>query len=194
MKSIAYIVMMFLSIIISITSYAQKTQEIVETEGVTIVKNDSSMLNHSPKKAGYLSTALPGLGQIYNKKYWKVPIIYVGFGTLTYFIIDNNKNYQKYLEAYKMRIDNDPNNDDILPEYTTENLRVIKNLYWKNRDLMILLTVGLYALNILDAVVDAHFFTYDISDDLSFHISPTFEPNMGYSNSSTAALSFSLNF
>jgi len=179
----------------SLNSHAQEVlQENIEAEGVTVVRNDSSMAFHSPKKAGYMSAILPGLGQAYNKKYWKVPIIYAGFGTLTYFIIDNNKSYQKFLEAYTMRIDDDPTNDDILPGYTTENLRVIKNHYWKNRDLMIVLTAALYALNILDAVVDAHFFTYDISDDLSFNISPVVEPTMGFGQSSNAALSFSLNF
>ncbi len=166
----------------------------VQYNGNKVVEIDSSIYSHSPKKAAIMSAILPGLGQVYNKKYWKAPIIYAGFGVLTYNIIKNNKGYIEFRDAYRARVDSDPNNNNIKPEYTTDNLRVIKNLYWKNRDLMIILTATLYALNILDATVDAHFFTYDISDDLSLNISPVIEPSMGFGHSSTSAICFSLNF
>ncbi len=188
MKSIILSLVFIISF--SIWSNAQE----LTTNGERTVKTDSSAYNHSPKKAAIMSSALPGLGQIYNKKYWKVPIIYAGFGALTYYIIDNNKNYIEFRDAYRARVDNDPTNDNIKPEYTTDNLRIIKNIYWKNRDLMVILTAVLYAVNILDATVDAHFFTYDISDDLSFNISPIVEPSMSFGRTSTSAISFSLNF
>jgi hypothetical protein len=181
----------FVLILISVLNTEAQT---IETKGNKVVAIDSSAYKHSPKKAAIMSAALPGLGQVYNKKYWKVPIIYAGFGVLTYYIIDNNKGYIEFRDAYRARVDDDPTNDAIKTQYTTDNLRVIKNLYWKNRDLMIILTATLYALNILDATVDAHFFTYDISDDLSFRISPVVEPSMGFGHSSTSAISFSLNF
>lgn len=183
-------VLSILLVLLSITLNAQQ----IQTNGKKVVEIDSSAYKHSPKKAAIMSAALPGLGQVYNKKYWKVPIIYAGFGVLTYYIIENNRNYIDFRDAYRARVDDDLTNDNIKPEYTTDNLRVIKNLYWKNRDLMVILTATLYALNILDATVDAHFFTYDISDDLSFRISPTVEPSMGFGRTSTSALSFSLNF
>jgi hypothetical protein len=150
---------------------------------------------HSPKKAGWMSAALPGLGQIYNKKYWKAPVIYVAFGTLTYFLIDHNNTYQDYREAYIRRTDDDPNNDDIYPQYTVENLRVLKDIYWKKRDLDVILMALLYTLNVLDAIVDAHFFTYDISEDLSLHIDPVLKPNFGYAGmGSSAGFSLSISF
>jgi len=151
---------------------------------------------HSPKKAGWFSTAIPGLGQAYNKKYWKIPIIYAAFGTVTYFLVKHNKEYLKYRDAYIARTDNNPSTVDDFPEYTTENLRVYKNMYWKSRDLDVILLVGVFTLNILDAIVDAHFYTYDISDDLSLRITPVVAPTLhfGPSKSSYAGLSFSLSF
>lgn len=151
---------------------------------------------HSPKKAGWFSTALPGLGQAYNKKYWKIPIIYAAFGGITYFLVKHNGEYIKYREAYIARIDDDPATVDDFPKYTTENLRVFKNIYWKKRDLDIILLAGVFTLNILDAIVDAHFYTYDISDDLSLQITPVVAPalSFGPSRSSYAGLSFSLSF
>lgn len=188
MKSIilSFILFIFLSISIN----AQQ----IQTTGKKVVEIDSSAYKHSPKTAAIMSAALPGLGQVYNKKYWKVPIIYAGFGALTYYIIDNNKNYVAFRDAYRARVDDNLTNNDIKKEYTTDQLRIIKNIYWKNRDLMIILTATLYALNILDATVDAHFFTYDISDDLSLRISPIIEPSMGFGQRSNSAVSFSLNF
>jgi len=190
------IVVLFLIICIpSNTIQAQSTNDTkVEVEGVTIVKNDTMTKYHSPKKAGYMSTFLPGLGQVYNKKYWKVPIIYGGFATLTYFIIDNNANYKKFRDAYIARIDEDPTNDDIMPQYTTDNLRVIKNIYWKNRDLSIILTLTLYVLNIFDAIADAHLYSYDISDDLTFRIDPITEPAYNVGQVNVNGIGFSLNF
>ncbi|MCK5856255.1 MAG: hypothetical protein KAG64_02130 [Bacteroidales bacterium] len=151
---------------------------------------------HSPKRAGWLSTAIPGLGQAYNKKYWKIPVIYVAFGTITYFLVKHNGEYIKYRDAYIARIDDDPSTIDDLPEYTTENLRVYKNAYWKSRDLDIILLAGVFTLNILDAIVDAHFYTYDISDDLSLQVTPVVAPALrfGPSKSSYAGLSFTLSF
>lgn len=177
-------------IIFTNVSYAQQ----IKNKNVKEVKMDTIALKHSPKTAAIMSASLPGLGQVYNKKYWKVPIIYAGFGYLTYQIIENNKKYIEYRDAYRARIDDDPNNNNIKLSYTTDNIRIIKNLYWKNRDLMIILTATLYALNILDATVDAHFFTYDISDDLSIRVSPIVEPSLGFGRTSLTAISFSLNF
>jgi len=177
------------------SAFAQGTiDNKVEVQGVIVVKSDTLTKYHSPKKAGYMSTFLPGLGQVYNKKYWKVPIIYGGFAALTYFIIDNNTNYIKFRDAYIARIDEDPTNDDIMPQYTTDNLRVIKNIYWKNRDLSIILTITLYVLNIFDAIADAHLYSYDISDDLSFRIDPIVEPAYNVGQVNVNGVGFSLNF
>jgi hypothetical protein len=183
-----------LLLLIGLLSNGMKSQSLVGSRPVAIQENPvTGAPKHSPMVAATMSAILPGLGQAYNKKYWKMPVVYAGFGVLAYFIIDNNKGYQKFKTAYKLRIDDDSSNDN-LPRYTTENLRIIKNSYWKNRDLSILLTGVFYALNILDAAVDAHFYTYDVSDDLSFRIRPTVERTAGTNQSAAPGVCLSLNF
>jgi hypothetical protein len=142
---------------------------------------------HSPKKASIFSACLPGLGQAYNKKYWKIPIIYGGFATLGYFIRWNNQNYTVSKQAYKDLTDTDPATDSYkkLKEIIYFNLNnpsdvvnlkqgLISNqdYYRRNRDLLIIVTIAFYGLNIIDASVDAHFYHFDISDDLSLHVQP----------------------
>jgi len=132
----------------------------------------------SPKKAAILSSVLPGLGQIYNKRYWKVPIIYAGLLTSTYYINDNNIQYKRYKNAYLKRLDNNPNNDDFVGEYSSGDLLILKDFYRRNREISILCFLGTYIINILDASVDSHLFDYDISEDISLQIKPTSTANL----------------
>jgi hypothetical protein len=132
---------------------------------------------HSPRKATIYSAILPGLGQAYNKKYWKMPVIYGIAGVLTYFVVDNNKEYAHYKKAYKWRLDNDPSTiDQYVNTYTDEDLRILKNYYRRNRDLSYIGLGLTYMLNIVDAAVDAHLFYFDVSDDLSLRIEPQVSP------------------
>ncbi len=121
-----------------------------------------------------MSAILPGLGQAYNKKYWKMPIVYAALGGSIYGISFNNSKYQLYKNAYLLRIDGDPNTvDDFDPSaggaevYTEGQLRTLQDYYRNNRDLSVIVTAVVYAVNILDAYVDAHLFYFDVSDDLS---------------------------
>jgi len=132
----------------------------------------------SPRKAAILSSVLPGLGQIYNKRYWKVPIIYAGLLTSTYYINDNNIQYKRYKNAYLKRLDNNPNNDDFVGEYSSGDLLILKDFYRRNREISILCFLGTYIINILDASVDSHLFDYDISEDISLQIKPTSTANL----------------
>jgi len=135
---------------------------------------DLTQSTHSPRKAALLSAGLPGLGQIYNRKYWKVPIVYAGLLTSAYYINDNYKQYKTYKEAYLIRIDSDPNTtDNFLGEYSNGDLIILKDFYRRNREISIFCLVGTYILNIVDASVDAHLFYYDISEDISLNITPT---------------------
>ena len=142
---------------------------------------------HSPKRAAIYSAILPGLGQAYNKKYWKIPIIYAGFGTFGYFIGWNNKNYKVLRLAYSDLTDGDDNTNSYLDleaakYYDLESesgrskfqtaLNKQKDYYRRNRDLLIICMAGFYGLNIIDASVDAHLFKFDISEDLSFNWQP----------------------
>jgi len=163
------------------TGFSAFSQETV----VDSVKTKKAQTVHSPRKATIYSAVLPGLGQIYNRKYWKVPIVYGGFATLGYFINFNNEQYTIYRQAYSDIIDDDPNSTSYLNLKVSAWLKEPKNIkdytdalrqqkdYWRrNRDLVVIGTAVFYALNIIDASVDAHFFDFDISDDLTINWIP----------------------
>ena len=133
--------------------------------------------NHSPKKAAIMSACLPGLGQIYNKKYWKVPVVYAGFAGLGYSFAFNQNKYSKYRKAY-----NDVNT--VFPfegKYSKDNVHTLENFYHKNRDRSVIGIAFFYLLNIIDANVDAHLFSFDVSNNLSFNIYPYFQNNTAFS-------------
>ena len=147
--------------------------------------NKKPKVEHSPRKATIYSAVMPGMGQIYNQKYWKVPIIYGGFATLGYFINFNNQVYTTYKRAYSDIIDSDPFTNSYLklninPAYfqpdkisqLTDNLRIAKDSWRRNRDMVIIGTVVFYAANIMDASVDGNFFNFDIGDDLTINWAP----------------------
>ena len=140
-----------------------------------------------PAKAAFYSAIVPGLGQAYNKKYWKIPLVYGAMGTSMYFYLDNNKNYHKFRDAYKQRLAG-----IYTDEYSfLDNDRLIKvqRTYERNRDLSLLITVGFYILNIVEANVDAHLMQFNVNDKL------TVNPQL-YQDERTAKPSFgiSLNY
>jgi len=136
----------------------------------------------SPKKAAIYSAVIPGAGQIYTKKYWKVPIIYGGLVTSAYFINDNNNQYNEYRDAALLSYET---GEDQLG-YTYSELIILKDHYKRNREISYFSFVGVYILNIIDASVNAHLFHFDVSDDISLNIRP-------YSTFSNTGVSFSLN-
>lgn len=140
-------------------------------EDNVIVESPKVKYAHSPKKAGWMSAALPGLGQVYNKKWWKVPIVYAALGTSTGFIIYNQRKYQTFKQAYINSLNGVE--DEYTYLYSSSSLFEIQNTYHNWRDISIAVTAGFYVLNILDAVVDAHFFRYDMGEDLSLEITPS---------------------
>lgn len=147
---------------------------------------------HSVRKATLLSTYLPGAGQVYNRKAWKVPIIYAAFAGMGYLIKFNHDNFKKFDNALLTRYDNDPNTvDDYATIYSEDNLRSLSDFYRRNRDLSVIGITLIYVLNIVDAHVDAHLFNFNVDDDLSLRVNPTLE--MG-PYSSSAGLSLSLHF
>ena len=137
----------------------------------------------SPKKAAIYSAVIPGAGQIYTKKYWKVPIIYGGLVASAYFINDNNNQYKEYREAALLSYETGENQLG----YTYSELIILKDYYKRNREISYFSFVGVYILNIIDASVNAHLFNFDVSDDISLNIRP-------YSTFSNTGVSFSLNF
>ena len=137
----------------------------------------------APSKAAFYSAILPGLGQIYNKRYWKVPLVYAAIGTGIYVYDFNNQNYKRFRNAFKSRqagfrndefYSRDPDNAENLPFepdfLDTNDLENQQERFQRDRDLALVVTIILYALNIVDANVDAHLKQFNIDDNLSMNI------------------------
>jgi hypothetical protein len=147
---------------------AQSVDTLIVPPSQGIIVPDS--VERIPGKAALYSAVFPGLGQIYNRKYWKLPIVYGGFGTLVYFIDRNNRYYTDLKRGLI-----DPEYDLIYYDFelTPDQMERGKDLYRRWRDLSIILTVGFYALQIIDATVDAYLFDWDVSEDISFRLEPS---------------------
>lgn len=147
------------------TLYSQDTSKIELQKPAPTFK---SYQYHSPHKAALLSAVLPGAGQIYNKKYWKVPIVWAGIGFFVYQWMNENSKYQHAKEVYLQLLDT---NVTVKPTLNgTSNIEIVqstKNIYRSQRDLYLIIGLVFYSFNIVDAAVDAHFFKFDVSDDLS---------------------------
>ena len=150
-------------------------------------KRDWSTWKPDTKRAMWLAIVLPGAGQIYNRKYWKLPIIYGGFVGCAYAITWNNQMYHDYSQAYMDIMDNDPNTQSynqflhlgtVINSSNEDRYKDIfkkrKDKYRRWRDMGMFVMIGIYALSIIDAYVDASLSQFDISDDLTLHIEPTF--------------------
>lgn len=159
---------------------------------------NTSKINHSPIKAAYYSAILPGAGQAYNKKLWKIPIVYGALGTGGFFIYQNAHQYSRYRNEYLARTKIGYGNIDTeLSPYSNDNLLKIKNYYRKNMELAIIISSLLYVLNVVDATVDAHLYDFDISDDLSWHLQPNFNyfnANFTANNTFTSGVKLTLNW
>jgi hypothetical protein len=131
--------------------------------------NESKTIK-SAHKASILSAVVPGAGQVYNKKYWKVPIIYASLATSIYFIKDNQNKLTTYQDAYITR--SNGGTDDYIDIYNNSQLLTIVDYYERNRDVSYIIAGAIYLLNIVDASVDAHLFDFDISEDLSLNTTP----------------------
>ena len=146
-----------------------------------------------PMQAALLSAVLPGAGQAYNKKYWKVPIVYAGVAGFGYAIVNNHKIYVNYRNALIINNDDDPNTANPFPGVGNDGLKRIRDAYRRYRDLSIILSIVFYGLNIADAVVDAHLADFDVSPDLSASLKPVLIPVPGQ-NKVVAGMRLSASF
>ena len=175
------------------------------------VAQDFSQWRPDPKRALWLALVIPGGGQIYNRKYWKLPLVYGGFIGCLYAMNWNNNMYKDYSQAYLDLSDNDPNTQSynqflhLGAKITTDSdIQRYKDLFKKRkdryrrwRDLSFFVLVGVYALSVIDAYVDAELSVFDISKDLSLKVEPTIMNNHQSKNpfdSSSVGLQCSLNF
>lgn len=137
---------------------------------------------HSVTKAVLMSTFVPGLGQIYNKKAWKISIIYVGLGVSTYFVVSNNMQVKNCSTAIDLINSGDQaaiSNNSLASKYNTNQLVNLRKQYQKNMETAAIALGVIYLLNIIDATVDGYMFNYDVSDNLSLKVAPKsfFNPN-----------------
>jgi len=121
-----------------------------------------------PAKAAFFSAILPGLGQIYNKKYWKLPLVYGAIGTSAYFYFDSQKNYNIYRGEYKNRLAGNTSDSEYLSRLSESQLITAQKQFQRNRDLSALFVVGFYILNIIDANIDAALSQFNVSENLAF--------------------------
>lgn len=126
---------------------------------------------HQPARAAIYSAIIPGAGQVYNRKYWKVPIVLGGIGVSYWFIQDNNTNYQRYKTAYLDVVNG--RTDEFNGLYSADQLRSVADTYHRWRDLSYVALGLVYVLNIMDASVDAYFVRFDVSDDLTVQAGPS---------------------
>ncbi|MCI6208395.1 MAG: DUF5683 domain-containing protein [Prevotella sp.] len=173
-------------------------------------KRDWATWHPNPKRALWLALVIPGAGQIYNRKYWKLPIVYGGFVGCAYAMRWNNQMYRDYSQAYMDLMDNDPNTDSynsfmhLGTKIDESNITRYQELFKRRkdrfrrwRDLSFFCLIGVYALSVVDAYVDASLSEFDISDNLSLKVEPTIINNNTERNplrQNSLGLSCSLNF
>lgn len=163
MKALTFILVLFLTLGIS-EVHSQVKPNDLQLVADTIVQKQINPL--APARAAFYSAIVPGLGQAYNKKYWKIPIVYGAIGTGVYFYTTNNQEYQRYRNAYKQRLKG--LDDEFKGQYSDATLINAQRGFQRNRDLSLIVTIGLYVLNIVEANVDAHLKQFNVNDDLSF--------------------------
>ena len=176
----------------SVITFEEKPIQSVLIDSTRIAKpkRDWNTWRPDPKRALWLALVLPGAGQIYNRKFWKLPIIYGGFIGCIYALTWNNMMYKDYSQAYLDLMDNDPNTasynkflhlgveiDSSNEERYKEIFRSRKDKYRRWRDMSFFVMIGVYALSVIDAYVDAELSAFDISKDLSLKVEPTVIPN-----------------
>lgn len=154
----------------------------IDTSGKNIpVIKDSTLKDHSPRKAAFRSAVLPGWGQAYNKKYWKIPIVYGALGTTAAIFFYNLKTYKALKQAYIYISDTVRANDSLiesdLRNLSPESIRTYRNSFRQNIDYSALVFLVFWGLNIIDATVDANLKAFDVSNDISLKIKPVLYPN-----------------
>ncbi|RKE92302.1 DUF5683 domain-containing protein [Ichthyenterobacterium magnum] len=173
-------------------SQVDDTLKEVNTD-LMVVKDSISMKREpinllAPSRAAFYSAVLPGLGQAHNKKYWKIPLVYAAIGIPVYFYIDNNNEFKRYRNAYKRRLAGFKD-DEFFGTVSDEGLINAQESLRRNKELSLLIAIGAYALNIIDANVDAHLLQYNVDENLA--IKPHFKYN---ERENSSDLGLTLNF
>ncbi|MFN7312796.1 MAG: DUF5683 domain-containing protein [Bacteroidota bacterium] len=172
-------------------NFSNTNSESVSPNSLKNQPSADTIQRHSPRKATLLSMALPGAGQIYNRKYWKAPLVYVAGGAAIYSILFYNKEYNGFKEAYAFRVTNGFNEEEFYNQFQTPTLKSYRDYYRYYRDLSYIALGAVYILQVVDAAVDAHFYDFKITEDLTLNVMPTVGFTQGRPNHQ---LSFALRF
>ncbi len=151
-----------------------KTESKINTKEQRLLRKEEFL---TPKKKAMFSAVVPGLGQIYNKEYWKLPIIYGGIGVAGYFYFYNYNEYNRYRKLYAGRLSNDPTALATEPNFPNDRIKFLMDSHRQDLDLTVLLSAVGYGLQIMDALVFAHLKNFDISDDISLRFKPLALPH-----------------
>lgn len=156
-------------------AYAQDSVSVSPAPESVVIKKP---FQPDAKRAGLYSALLPGLGQIYNRQYWKLPIIYAGVGTAVYFIAKNSNEYNRYRKAYVSRLSNNTKGpDEFEGILSTAAIKQYQDDYKKYLDLTVMLTVVGYAAQIMEAITAAHLKNFDVSQNITLQFRPVIIPN-----------------
>ena len=193
-----------LFILISSENFAQTDSIKVDTESDTLIILEEEIIESecintkNPTRAFLYSFVLPGLGQAYNTKYWKIPVVYSALGGVAFLFNYNNKQFNRYLTGLDELLRNKSDSTYAITIFTDnpeiETIKQYKDKFRRNRDLSAVIFIAVYVLNFIDATVDAHLYDFDISNDLSFKIKPEIFPIYTLKNSNTIGLTFSFKF
>ena len=183
-RTLSFIIIVSLFLLPASKTFAQQKEDTLilksnapNTSGKSLLAQDTAFKKkHNPKIATFRSAVLPGWGQFYNKKYWKIPIVYGALGTTAGVFLYNIKTYKLLRKAVIYRLDKDTSNDNLIaPEFaalSTESIRFYRNAYRQNIDYSVLVFLIFWGLNVVDATVDAHLKAFDVSPDIGMKIRP----------------------
>jgi len=184
--------LLFIFILISSCIHAQEaadsttlTIEYIDSlnlEANEVIEIETDTLENRPNTAALYSAALPGLGQVYNKKYWKIPILYGGGLVLGYYINYNHQLYKQYRDGLIAMIDGDDRTEPFDPRLTQDDYQRAVDYWRRNRDLLMIGVVVLYFAALVDAHVDAHLELFTVEDDISLNLEPSFNQTAMHTN------------
>lgn len=170
---------------IKMVPIANIDQDTIPGDTSTFSVKAKSLLDNTTKNAplkAALFSIVPGGGQAFNRKFWKMPIVYAGMGVAGYFIVKNTKEHRIYKDAYFKRVDDDPMTIDSFPFFDEEGLRLQRDEKLRDLEVAYIGMVAVFVLSGVDAFVDAHLRTFDISDDLSMRVAPKLMLQQGFKN------------
>ncbi len=156
------------------TTTVNAEKKVTNTQDTALAKKTKWQPN--PKKAGLYAALIPGLGQVYNRQYWKLPIVYGGLAVAGYLVVFNSNEYNTYRKAYIGRINNPYPTDEYVGVYNTEQLKQIQDDYNRSLNMSVLFASVGYLVQVLDAITAAHLRNFDISRDISMQMRPVVTP------------------